>query len=120
MAKDQEKHFDYRAFVAKHGGGAVSKFSDKHTVYAQGDSADALFYIAGGSVKVTIFSEYGKETVIGILSAGDFFGEGCLDGQLLRNSSIWPAPGSEDTKLGVLMEPEVRHGAAEVYTRVQA
>jgi uroporphyrin-III C-methyltransferase/precorrin-2 dehydrogenase/sirohydrochlorin ferrochelatase len=32
----------------------------------------------------------------------------------------WPAPGSEDTELGVLMEPEVGHGAAEVYTRVQA
>jgi len=32
----------------------------------------------------------------------------------------WPAPGSEDTKLGVLMEPEVRHGKTEVYTRVQA
>jgi hypothetical protein len=32
----------------------------------------------------------------------------------------WPAPGSEDTELGVLMEPEVRHGEAEVYARVQA
>ena len=33
---------------------------------------------------------------------------------------VWPAPGSEDTQLGVLMEPEVDHGEAEVYTRVQA
>jgi hypothetical protein len=32
----------------------------------------------------------------------------------------WPASGSEDIELGVLMEPEVCHGAAEVYTRVQA
>jgi transposase len=32
----------------------------------------------------------------------------------------WPAPGFEDTEFGVLMEPEVRHGEAEVYTRVQA
>ena len=32
----------------------------------------------------------------------------------------WPAPGSEDTELGVLMEPEVRDGETEVYTRVQA
>ena len=32
----------------------------------------------------------------------------------------WPAPGSEDTELGVLMEPEVDHGKAEVYARVQA
>jgi hypothetical protein len=35
-------------------------------------------------------------------------------------SDVWPAPGSEDTELGVLMEPEVDHGEAEVYTRVQA
>jgi hypothetical protein len=31
-------------------------------------------------------------------------------------SALWPAPGSEDTELGVLMEPEVGHGEAEVYT----
>ena len=35
-------------------------------------------------------------------------------------SAYWPAPGSEDAELGVLMEPEVGHGEAEVYTRVQA
>jgi hypothetical protein len=32
----------------------------------------------------------------------------------------WPAPGSEDTELGVLMEPEVSHGETEVYAGVQA
>ena len=32
----------------------------------------------------------------------------------------WPAPGSEDTELGVLMEPEVGHGETEVYAGVQA
>jgi hypothetical protein len=37
-----------------------------------------------------------------------------------RTIPPWPAPGSEDTELGVLMEPEVRHGAAEVYAGVQA
>ena len=35
--------------------------------------------------------------------------------------AIWPAPGSEDTEFGVLMEPEVGHGeTTEVHTRVQA
>jgi hypothetical protein len=34
--------------------------------------------------------------------------------------AVWPAPGSEDTELGVLMEPEVGHGETEVYPRVQA
>jgi hypothetical protein len=35
-------------------------------------------------------------------------------------SGHWPAPGSEDTKFGVRMGPEVGHGEAEVYARVQA
>jgi hypothetical protein len=30
----------------------------------------------------------------------------------------WPAPGSEDTELGVSMEPEVDHGETEVYPGV--
>jgi hypothetical protein len=41
-------------------------------------------------------------------------------GQPLDGATGWPAPGSEDTELGVLMEPEVGHGEAEVYARVQA
>jgi hypothetical protein len=32
----------------------------------------------------------------------------------------WPVPGSADTELGVLMEPEVCHGETEVYAGVQA
>jgi dolichol-phosphate mannosyltransferase len=40
--------------------------------------------------------------------------------RLKWKAAEWPAPGSEDTELGVLMEPEVRHGEAEVHTRVQA
>ena len=38
--------------------------------------------------------------------------------KLLR--AKWPAAGFEDTELGVNMEPEVDHGATEIYTRVQA
>jgi len=40
--------------------------------------------------------------------------------EFLARESVWPAPGSEDTELGVLMGPEVRHGEAEVHARVQA
>ena len=44
------------------------------------------------------------------------------DSEAISNSilRLWPAPGSADTELGVLMEPEVCHGKTEVYTRVQA
>jgi DNA invertase Pin-like site-specific DNA recombinase len=33
---------------------------------------------------------------------------------LAFQDTVWPAPGSEDTELGVLMELEVRHGEASV------
>ena len=46
--------------------------------------------------------------------------EGKVANELLYRHDEWPAPGFEDTELGVLMEPEVRHGTSEVYTRVQA
>jgi hypothetical protein len=42
------------------------------------------------------------------------------DSSFLLLEEGWPAPGSADTELGVLMEPEVCHGATEVYARVQA
>ena len=104
MTEDQKNEsFKYRAFIAKHGGGAISKYADKQTIYAQGDTADALFYIVSGAVRVTIFSEYGKEAVIGILGPGDFFGEGCLDGHLLRNSTIATTAASEIVRLDRLI-----------------
>ena len=37
------------------------------------------------------------------------------NGLQYKDPTVWPAPGSEDTELGVLMEPEVRHGEAEVH-----
>jgi CRP-like cAMP-binding protein len=62
-------------------------FPRKQTIFAQGDAADAVFYIQTGKVKLTVVSKTGKEATIGILSDGDFFGEGGLAGQLLRMSS---------------------------------
>jgi CRP/FNR family transcriptional regulator, cyclic AMP receptor protein len=47
-------------------------------------TADAVFYIHKGRVKLSVVSKQGKEAVIAILGAGDFFGEGCLAGQPLR------------------------------------
>ena len=59
----------------------------KQTVFAQGDAADAVFYVESGRVKLTVVSSRGKEAVIGVLEAGSFFGEGSLAGQPLRMST---------------------------------
>lgn len=59
----------------------------KDVVFSQGDPADAVFYIVSGGVQLTIVSDQGKEGVIALLGPGDFFGEGCLSGQLRRLAS---------------------------------
>jgi CRP/FNR family cyclic AMP-dependent transcriptional regulator len=56
-------------------------------IFAQGDAADAVFYLQSGKVQLTVLSARGKEAVIGILGRGTFFGEGCLAGQALRMST---------------------------------
>jgi CRP/FNR family cyclic AMP-dependent transcriptional regulator len=66
----------------------IAAFSKNQTIFAQGDPSDAVFYIQKGKVKVTVVSEGGKEATIGILSEGEFVGEGCLTGQRLRLGSV--------------------------------
>jgi CRP-like cAMP-binding protein len=56
----------------------------KHTIFAQGDPTDAIFYLQTGKVRLTVVSKTGKEATIGVLSDGSFFGEGSLAGQPLR------------------------------------
>jgi CRP-like cAMP-binding protein len=62
-------------------------FPKKHNIFAQGDPADAIFYLQTGKVRLTVVSKTGKEATIGILSDGSFFGEGSLAGQVLRMGS---------------------------------
>ena len=85
MAKSARNEFDPQAFLAKVGEGkTVSTFHKNETVFEQGDAADTVFYIQKGRVKVVVLSEQGKEAVVGIFEAGQFFGEGCLNGHPLR------------------------------------
>jgi CRP-like cAMP-binding protein len=77
--------FDPKVFLAKVGKGrSLADYKKKKMVFSQGDPADSIFYIQKGKVKLTVVSEQGKEAVVAILGAGDFFGEGCLAGQLRR------------------------------------
>jgi CRP/FNR family transcriptional regulator, cyclic AMP receptor protein len=62
-------------------GRTVGKFRGKETIFAQGDPAKNVMYIQEGGVKLSVVNEVGKEAVVTILGAGDFFGEGCLAGQ---------------------------------------
>lgn len=63
-------------------------FHKGEVLLAQGGPADSVFYVREGKVKVAVLSEQGKEAVVAILAAGDFFGEGCLGGQSVRMASV--------------------------------
>jgi CRP/FNR family transcriptional regulator, cyclic AMP receptor protein len=80
--------FDPKKFLATIGEGRkVLALAKKQTIFTQGDVADAIFYIQQGKVRLTVVSKIGKEATLGILSEGEFFGEGGLAGQPLRMGS---------------------------------
>jgi CRP-like cAMP-binding protein len=87
-AAKKGRDFDPHAFLATIGEGRKSVlFQRKQGIFAQGDAADAVFYIQTGKVRLTVVSNDGKEATIGILGDGEFFGEGALAGQPLRMGS---------------------------------
>jgi CRP/FNR family transcriptional regulator, cyclic AMP receptor protein len=92
--------FDPINFLATVGKGrAIAKYRKNQKVFAQGEIADAVFYIQKGKVKVTIVSQQGREAVIAILGKDEFFGEGCLAGQPLRIGSAAAMVESEIMKI---------------------
>ena len=85
LAAKRKDDFDPDAFLATIGDGRKSVlFKKKQGIFAQGDTADAVFYIQTGKVKLTVVSKTGKEATIGIVGEGLFIGEGSLAGQALR------------------------------------
>jgi CRP-like cAMP-binding protein len=81
----KRRKFDPKTFLSTiDGGRKVEGFPRKQAIFVQGDSSDAVFYVQKGKVRLTVVAKSGKEATIGILSEGDFFGEGCLAGQPLR------------------------------------
>ena len=65
----------------------VTEHRPDRTIFRQGQPANSLFYLRRGKVKLTAVSPQGKEAIVAVLDAGEFFGEGCLAGQRLRIST---------------------------------
>jgi CRP/FNR family cyclic AMP-dependent transcriptional regulator len=84
-ARKSTPAFDPTAFLAKVGSGKIiSKYHKGQVIFSQGDVGDAVYYVQKGKIKLTVVSQRGKEAVVGLLGAGHFFGEGCLNGHPLR------------------------------------
>jgi CRP/FNR family cyclic AMP-dependent transcriptional regulator len=88
MARKRSPPFNPQTFLNKVSSGKTTLTSPKkHTIFSQGDAAEAVFYIQAGKVKLTVVSQQGKEAVVAILEEGAFFGESCLAGQTVRTAT---------------------------------
>ena len=88
MAPKRLPVFNPQTFLSKVGSGKTNLTPHKKQVlYSQGDAADAVFYIQGGRVKLTVVSQQGREAVVAILERGSFLGESCLAGQTVRTAT---------------------------------
>jgi CRP/FNR family transcriptional regulator, cyclic AMP receptor protein len=67
--------------------GTFHLYSKGAVIYAQGDAADAVFFVQKGKVRLTVVSHTGKERTIQLVNEGDFFGEGSLSDQIRRTVS---------------------------------
>jgi len=82
------KPFDAKTLQAIVRGGTFKEYKRKQIVFAQGASADDAFLVEKGRVKLSVVSKQGKEAIIAIFGAGDFFGEDCLAGRPLRIGTV--------------------------------
>jgi CRP/FNR family transcriptional regulator, cyclic AMP receptor protein len=68
-------------------GKTILRLRKDEKVFSQGDSAEAIYFIQTGKVKITVVSAVGKEAVLAMLGPRGFLGEGCLVGQTIRIST---------------------------------
>ena len=104
MANNKKsKPVDWERFLAgiSHGKTDV-EYGANRTIFWQGEPADSVFYLRHGKVKLSVTSQQGKEAIVALLGDGDFFGEGCLAGQLLR---IATATALSDCSLARIEKP---------------
>ena len=102
--------FDLKAFLSKaKGKRKIEDHVGEAVIFSQGDPGDGIFYIHAGKVKLTVISRQGKEAVVAILGAGDFFGEGCLAGQPSRMATASALPECSVMRLDKSVVIQVLH-----------
>jgi CRP/FNR family transcriptional regulator, cyclic AMP receptor protein len=85
MPHKKNQRIDWEPFFAGISSGkTVIEYGANHNIFSQGDSANSVFYLRRGKVKLAVTSKQGREAVVAILGDGEFFGEGCLAGRRLR------------------------------------
>ena len=109
-AAKKRRTFNPKTFLSTiDGGRTIATFTKRQRVFTQGDPSDAVFYIQGGKVRLSVVSKSGKEATIGVLNEGDFFGEGCLTGQALRLCSATALTDCSVMRIGKAAMVDVLH-----------
>jgi CRP/FNR family cyclic AMP-dependent transcriptional regulator len=118
-AAKTESSVDWNTLLAGiPGGQSVLEYGINRNIFMQGQPADFVFYIHQGKVKLSVTSEQGKEAIVAILGDGDFFGEGCLAGQLLRMATAIAVADSTLVKISksvMIRMLHEQHGISEVF-----
>jgi CRP/FNR family cyclic AMP-dependent transcriptional regulator len=85
IKESKTKSFDPSIFLDASGmARKAAEFGKDEPIYCQGDPAKTVLYIQKGNVKFSVVNGSGKAAVVGMLGPNDFFGEGCMAGQLVR------------------------------------
>jgi CRP-like cAMP-binding protein len=80
--------FNAQAFLDSAGiSRKIVEYRRGEVIFTQGDPCEHVLYIQKGGVKLSVLSKTGREAVVAMLGAGEFFGEGCLAGQSTRIGS---------------------------------
>jgi CRP/FNR family transcriptional regulator, cyclic AMP receptor protein len=99
-------------------GSAPVECRKNHRIYHQGDRANSLYYLRRGQVRLGVKSGQGKVAIVAVLSAGEFFGEGCLAGQSRRTATATATRGCTlmriEKRLMVRMLHE-QHDISEIF-----
>ena len=119
MAEKKSLSVDWEAMLSGISPGkTVKEYSANRNIFRQGEPADAVLFLRRGTVKLTVISNEGKEAIVAILNAGDFFGEGCLAGQPVRMATATATTDCriiriEKQKLASLLHDQ--HAISEVF-----
>jgi CRP/FNR family transcriptional regulator, cyclic AMP receptor protein len=88
MKSKQPRTFSAQTFLDSGGvAGTVVEYRRTDVIFTQGDPCEHVLYIQKGDVKLSVVSNAGREAIVAMLGAGEFFGEGCLAGQSHRTAS---------------------------------
>jgi CRP/FNR family transcriptional regulator, cyclic AMP receptor protein len=99
-------------------GKTILEYGDGRNIFMQGQPADAVFFLLRGKVRLSVTSHEGKEAIVATVSAGEFFGEGCLASQSSRMATAISVGDCTLTRIEKPMMARMLHeeqGLAEVF-----